>query len=33
MAKEIEDKFPDSAIVAFKKGQLIKLEKALKTLR
>jgi phospholipid/cholesterol/gamma-HCH transport system substrate-binding protein len=31
--ENIEEKFPDSAIVAFKKGQLIKLEKALKTLR
>lgn len=31
--EDIKEKFPDSAIVAFKKGQLIKLEKALKTLR
>ena len=31
--EQVQDKFPDSAIVAFKKGQLIKLEKALKSLR
>jgi len=31
--EQVRKKFPDSAVVAFKKGQLIKLEKALKTLR
>ena len=31
--EEVREVFPESAIVAFKKGQLIKLEKALKTLR
>ena len=31
--KLVQKKFPDSEIVAFKNGQLIKLEKALKTLR
>lgn len=31
--EEVRSIFPESAIVAFKKGQLIKLEKALKTLR
>jgi phospholipid/cholesterol/gamma-HCH transport system substrate-binding protein len=29
----VKRKFPESAIVAFKNGQLIKLEKALKSLR
>ena len=31
--KQAKKKFPESVIVAFKNGQLIKLEKALKTLR
>jgi phospholipid/cholesterol/gamma-HCH transport system substrate-binding protein len=31
--EKVQEKFPDSEIVAFKKGQLIKLEKALKSLR
>jgi phospholipid/cholesterol/gamma-HCH transport system substrate-binding protein len=29
----VKKKFPESAIVAFKNGQLIKLEKALKSLK